>query len=147
MSSFTFLRRHLVARDQHERHDRHEPDGREVLLGIVGQLVEAGIDGERCRDEEQGVAVAGWLCTYCVATMVFAPALFSTTTGWPSFSVSAAAASRAAASEPPPGGKPTMSLIGLAGNWAEAPPAPARQARAKKAIEAMRAGDIRVTLQ
>src|SRR5688572_33411615 len=46
------------------------------------------------------------------------PGRFSTTTGWPSCSASAAATMRVVGSAEPPGGKPTMKRSGLAGYWA-----------------------------
>ena len=44
------------------------------------------------------------VATESVATMVFAPGLFSTTTGWPHMPVSFSAIWRAMTSMPPPGG-------------------------------------------
>jgi hypothetical protein len=47
--------------------------------------------------------------------MPLAPGRFSTTTDWPSASVSFCARMRAATSVPPPAAKPTKILTGLSG--------------------------------
>ena len=60
-----------------------------------------------------------------------APALFSTTTGWPSASASPVATSRAVMSTFPPGAKGTMILTGLLGYWANADAARLRASAAR----------------
>src|SRR5258708_37905585 len=70
----------------------------------------------------------------CAAMLPPAPAWFSTTPGWPMFSVSFFATIRAAVSVPPPGAKPTVSVTGRDGNpdWANAEAARAAPARPRK---------------
>ena len=72
----------------------------------------------------------------CSAAMLpLAPALFSTTMGWPSACESLSPSARAARSVEPPGGKPTSMRIGLLGYWAQA--AEAKNARNSKASRFM----------
>src|SRR5450432_3384934 len=61
----------------------------------------------------------------CAAILPPAPALFSTTTDWPRFSLSFCAMIRAAKSAPPPGAKPTVKVTARLGK--DCPPtAPAK---------------------
>src|SRR6267143_3849017 len=64
----------------------------------------------------------GDFATSSPARLPLPPTRFSTTTGWPSASVSLGAIRRATMSGPPPGGIGTSRRIGLAGYWADVLP-------------------------
>src|SRR5665647_3469129 len=102
---------------QHDRNRSDQPDRREVLRRVEGQVaVQRLVDRERPRRrEQQRVAVGRRAGDRIGADMPPAPAWFSTMTDLPHNSLSFCATSRAITSFEPPGGNGTTMRTGRSG--------------------------------